>query len=342
MKPHRNISIVWDFDGTLTPEDSTSKIVEYFLGKGNKNDFWKWIREINGSLSTKNWERMLSSDAPTWMYALSRIAFSKKVPLSEQFFSKKKLTNLVHLYPGVVATLKKIKDFEKSKRFQDCKIKVYHFIVTAGLQEYVKELVPKEIFSNIWGGRYSMYPKDDKDSIKSIPVFCMDETMKTRALYEISKGVFNSTTPAVNKKVEKGSLWSPFNNFIYIGDGPTDIPALSLVKVYGGYGIVVFNPKKDKKAVKNRLKDMSADSRCDLITEAKFSGTSNLFCSIKNRCYQILQKYEAEDFSGRKEGRQEGIQQVIANMLKKKLDISLISEVTGMSAKEIKKLKNGA
>ena len=175
---------------------------------------------------------------------------------------------------------------------------MHHFIVTAGLQEYVKELVPKKIFSNIWGGRYScIYSKGDKDNIESIPVFCMDETMKTRALYEISKGVFNSTVNAVNKKVEKENLWSPFNNFIYIGDGPTDIPALSLVRVYGGYGIVVFNSRKDKEEIKDRLKNMSADSRCDLITEAKFSEKSNLFCSIKNRCYQILEKYEAEDFS---------------------------------------------
>ena len=52
---------------------------------------------------------------------------------------------------------------------------------------------------------------------------------------------------------------------------------------------------------------------------------------------------------GRKEGRQEGIergiergrQTVILNMLKKKLDVSLISEVTGLSEEEIKKLKNG-
>ena len=49
---------------------------------------------------------------------------------------------------------------------------------------------------------------------------------------------------------------------------------------------------------------------------------------------------------GRKEGRQEGLQegrqQVILNMLKKKLDISLISEITGLSEKEIKKLQNGS
>ncbi len=43
---------------------------------------------------------------------------------------------------------------------------------------------------------------------------------------------------------------------------------------------------------------------------------------------------------GRWEGRQEGRQEVVLNMLKKKLDISIISEVTSLSEKEIKKLKN--
>ena len=45
---------------------------------------------------------------------------------------------------------------------------------------------------------------------------------------------------------------------------------------------------------------------------------------------------------GLKKGRQEGRQEVVLNMLKKKLDISVISEVTGFSEKEIQKLKNGS
>ena len=45
---------------------------------------------------------------------------------------------------------------------------------------------------------------------------------------------------------------------------------------------------------------------------------------------------------GRQEGRQEERKQVVLNMLKKKLNISVISEVTGLSEKAIRKLKNGA
>ena len=45
---------------------------------------------------------------------------------------------------------------------------------------------------------------------------------------------------------------------------------------------------------------------------------------------------------GMQQGREEGVQAVIGNMLKKELDISLISSVTGLSKAEIVKLtKNG-
>ena len=43
---------------------------------------------------------------------------------------------------------------------------------------------------------------------------------------------------------------------------------------------------------------------------------------------------------GRQEGRQEGRREVILNMLKKRFDISIISEVTGLSEEEIDKIKN--
>ena len=42
---------------------------------------------------------------------------------------------------------------------------------------------------------------------------------------------------------------------------------------------------------------------------------------------------------GRNEGWQEGQQKVVLNMLKNKMDIKIITKVTGLSEKEIKKLK---
>ncbi|MCY4512989.1 MAG: hypothetical protein OXB86_04810 [Bdellovibrionales bacterium] len=42
---------------------------------------------------------------------------------------------------------------------------------------------------------------------------------------------------------------------------------------------------------------------------------------------------------GRQEGRQEERQQVVLNMLQEKADIAFIAKVTGLSEKEIQKLK---
>ena len=55
--------------------------------------------------------------------------------------------------------------------------------------------------------------------------------------------------------------------------------------------------------------------------------------------YMNIKEYIREE--GRQEGRQAERQQVILNMLKKSADLSFISEVTGLSVEEIKKLKNG-
>ena len=45
---------------------------------------------------------------------------------------------------------------------------------------------------------------------------------------------------------------------------------------------------------------------------------------------------------GMQVGMRAGRNEVISNMLKEKLDVALISQVTGLSEKEIKKLKNSS
>lgn len=296
-----NIAIIWDFDGTLTPHDSTSKVIEHFKGSGSEAAFWNLIKSLgqSGYTDKKDWEHVLASDAPTWMYSLSKIAAAHNVPLNQQFFQK--LAGQVPLFPEVEAFLKKIKSFEHEAEYKKLGISVHHFIISAGLKEFVELLVPKDTFTWIWGCRYAITiaEGDTKgDNPESVPVFCMDETMKTRALFEIVKGTFLDTkNKPVNHRIEDANLWCSFQNVIYIGDGPTDIPALSLVRDRGGMGIVVYNKGKTGPDIKKRLGKMSADKRCDLITAADFSLKGELFKAIENRCTQIRQKFAAENLN---------------------------------------------
>lgn len=287
-----NIALVWDFDKTLTPEDSTSKVIKILGYDGGEAAFWENI-EILTSNRKSEWEHVLGSHAPAWMYSLSRLAEEQGVPLDADFFRNTILPE-INLFPNVIKFLNAIKNFEKEKEFQKQNIKIHHFIVSAGLKDLVEHVFPKNLITRVFGCRYEIVRENSK--IQSIPVFCMDETMKTRSLFEISKGSFCDKDKPVNKRVEKEDRFAHFEDFIYIGDGPTDIPALSLTRYHGGMGVVVYDPSSKSKAVKEKLEGMSLDKRADLITEADYSLKGELFEFIKTRCIQIKQKYEAESF----------------------------------------------
>ncbi len=300
------IAIIWDFDGTLTPDDSTNTTVEILRGQpGFGKEFWEFIKRATGKefinpatgeKEKSEWEQLLGSDAPAWMYALSQIAFSKKIPLNYEFF-KKFVVPHVKLYKNALNFLKELKKLQNRKDFKNLDLEIHHFIVSAGLKDLVEQVFPDKLITRCFGCRYEILAfRGYENEPESIPVFCMDETMKTRSLFEISKGSFEDPKKPVNKRVDSSELWAPFSNFIYIGDGPTDVPALSLTRYNGGCGVVVYNEEKSEKDIKSRLKEMSLDKRADFITPADFSLNGELFKYLEQRCIQIKQRYEAEAF----------------------------------------------
>jgi hypothetical protein len=289
-----NIAIVWDFDGTLTPVDSTTKAVEIVQGDKSGAEFWNYVKGLRGDVRRPKWEHVLASDAPIWMYALSQIAFKKRIPLNAEFFREFVLPE-IELYNGVAAFLRKLKLLESTSLFRKAEVAINFFIVTAGLKELVELALPSGLVTWTFGCCYKVIAAKGRESEpESVPVFCMDETMKTRSLFEISKGSFRDEEHSVNRRVAKENLWAPFENIVYVGDGDTDVPALSLVRNQGGLGVVVFDPNKTPNLVDQRLRQMRLDKRADIITAANYSEKSELFEFLSTRCRQIAQRYRAE------------------------------------------------
>lgn len=287
-----NIAIVWDFDGTLTPQDSTTLVVEFLEGGGAK-EFWPYVKGLRGDQKRPRWEHVLASDAPIWMYALSRIAFKRKVPLNAEFFSKF-IAPQIKLYDEVATFLRKLRLLTERKAFKDVDLKIHFFVITAGLKELVELAFPSDLITWTFGCCYKIIAAEGNEAEpESVPVFCMDETMKTRSLFEISKGSFLNPNASVNKRVAKENLWAPFENVVYVGDGDTDVPALSLVRSLGGLGIAVYDPKKSQADIDKKLKDLRLDMRTDLITAADFSEGSELYSYLEFRCKQICYRYRA-------------------------------------------------
>ena len=230
------------------------------------------------------------------MYALSRIAFKKKVPLNREFF-KEFVSPQIVLYDNVLTFLRKIKLLEETARYKKVGLKIYFFIVTAGLEDLVKLSFPEGLIERTFGCRYEIIAYEGTvEEPESVPVFCMDETMKTRSMFEISKGSFLFENKAVNDRVPNDSLWAPFENIVYIGDGYSDVPAFSLVRSKGGMGIAVHDPELSKGDIDKKHGKLRTDKRADLVTEAIFETSGDLFKFLSSRCEQICHRYHAAKF----------------------------------------------
>ena len=109
----------------------------------------------------------------------------------------------------------------------------------------------------------------------------------------------------------------------------------------------LFRKSEVFKMAESALKDLSVDSSVRVLEKLreKWIGdqvTYFKYATQKGREEGMQQGMQKGMQKGMKKGMKKGMQQVVLNMLKKQLDFSLISEVTGLAEEEIKKLKNGS
>ena len=82
----------------------------------------------------------------------------------------------------------------------------------------------------IWGCDLIEGLDAEKHKIISEVGYTIDNTTKTRALFEINKGVPQHPEIDVNAKMSDALRRVAFPNMIYIADGPSDVPAFSVVQ----------------------------------------------------------------------------------------------------------------
>lgn len=76
-----------------------------------------------------------------------------------------------------------------------------------------------------------------------------------------------------------------FENMIYIADGPSDIPAFSVVNQYGGSTFAIY-PKGNLKAMQ-QVEQMREDGRVDMYAEADYSENTTAYLWITNKIQQL-------------------------------------------------------
>jgi hypothetical protein len=123
----------------------------------------------------------------------------------------------------------------------------------------------------------------------------IDNTTKTRALFEINKGTNKNAAIDVNSRIAAEDRRIPFQNMIYIADGPSDIPSFSVVKGNGGIAYGVYNPAKQEEYVQNdRLRKVGRIDHYGPADYTPNSGTVQwLRLQVHGICERIVRDREA-------------------------------------------------
>lgn len=196
---------------------------------------------------------------------------------------------LQKLYPGTLEFFRKTKNmFRNDASYSEYDIQVEHYIVSTGFAEVIRGMELMNYVDDVWGCELMEAPDADNQPLINEIVYTIDNTTKTRAIFEINKGIGKIDGIDVNSKIPQELRRVKFENMIYIADGPIDIPAFSLVHQNGGSTFAIY-PKGDVAAMK-QVEQMRADGRVDMYAEADYSENTTANMWITNRIQELADK----------------------------------------------------
>lgn len=270
------IAVIWDCDKTLIDGYMQDPLFKRF--GIDSHAFWDQVNTIPAEMEHKG----IRVNADTYyLNHFIRCAHNGTMPglnnamLREMGLEQKFYSGI----PEIFEQTKKL--FIDDKQYSEYGIQVEHYIVSTGFAETIRGSVLMPYVDGVWGCELLDAPGPDGKDIISEIVYTIDNTTKTRAIFEISKGIGKIKGINVNSKIPKELRRVQFENMIYIADGPSDIPAFSVVKQNGGATFAIY-PKGDMKAMR-QVEQMRADGRVDMYAEADYSEntTANMWINSK-------------------------------------------------------------
>ena len=266
------IALIYDFDGTLCPQPMQEYTVLPQL-KIKPDKFWKEVNETNKNIK--------GEEIITYMMIMLKKANESQLKIRRNDFGN--MASKIRFFKGVVTFFKRINKFVSNEA--NIKVKVKHYIISSGLKEILEKTKIKSNFDNIFASEYHY----DQYGAPTYPKLVVTDTVKTQFLFRINKGK-EKLTDNINEFMAKSERPIPFSNMIYIGDGLTDVPCMTVTTKHGGYAIAVYNPEKRNSL--STCKTLFKNARVDFIAEADYRNNSDLDQFIKITLKSIIQGIE--------------------------------------------------
>jgi 2-hydroxy-3-keto-5-methylthiopentenyl-1-phosphate phosphatase len=279
------IALVYDFDGTLSPQPMQEYTVLPKIGIAPAQ-FWTVVNE----------EARKTESDPMLVYmrhiieALER----EKVDVKREDFAV--MAKAIEYFPGVTGWFARMNAYVK-KRSRG-QVRLLHYLISAGQKEILEGVSIRRHFKRIYASEYHF----DHHGVATFPKFLVTDTQKTQFLFRINKGI-ESVTESINEHMPEADRPIPFPNIIYIGDGMTDVPSMALTTKNGGHAVAVYNPLEEKgRATCVKLLEAG---RVDFMSEADYRAGSKLTRRVQLLLDAIVADvaYRREAFQCRLENR---------------------------------------
>lgn len=298
------IAVIWDFDKTLIPTYMQEPIFKKYGVDGEQ--FWK---ESNGLVEEyKSQGIKVNEDTIYLNHMLTCVKQGVFAGLNNQML--RDLGDELEFYNGVPEIFQELKDVvEKDKNFRLFGIHVEHYIVSTGLTEMIKGSKIYKYVDGVWGCEFIENPirtallgdakASEEDRVLRQIGYIVDNTSKTKAIFEINKGSNKIESIKVNSKVAKADRRVPFENMIYIADGPSDVPVFSVLKQYGGRTFAIY-PKGMVKQFR-QVNKLIRDGRIDMFAEADYAKGTTAYMWLTENVREIAERICKESLENLKD-----------------------------------------
>lgn len=276
---HNIIAIVYDFDGTLTPQPMQEYTVLPEIGIRNGKKFWK---QVNEESARTNGEAIVA-----YMRLMLEKSKSRHFPVTAERL--KELAKNINYFPGVQTYFKRINGYVKKRFYSD--IELRHYVISAGLKEIISGTVIAKYLYKVFASEYYY----NEYGAATFPNVIVNDTLKTQFIFRINKGKEN-LSENINSYMPVPLRPIPFQNIMYIGDGLTDVPCMTVIRKNGGYAIAVY--KSHNSPGKKTCRELLKAERVDFIAKADYKSGTELDRLIKLLLGNIVEgiRYGRESF----------------------------------------------
>ncbi len=288
------IACIWDFDKTLIPDYMQSPLFEAY--DIDEDKFWREVNALPAVYRERG--QYVSHDT---IYLNHLLTYIKEGRLSG--LNNAKLRSFgprVKLYPGLPSLFGYLKDLVASRsEYKKFDIQLEHYVISTGLAEIIRGTSINEYIENAFGCELLENPMppgfleqnelsiDTEPEISQIGTI-VDNTIKTRYIFEINKGTNKNASIDVNSNILENDRRIPIRNMIYIADGPSDIPVFSVVNKGGGKTYAVYNPENQKEFRQND--DLLQNKRIHAYGPADYRSSSSTAMWLKMHVLDICDR----------------------------------------------------